>query len=171
MVSVPNATFHCHDAGTSPASGIALLTAALQRFCKSQSKVLCTTHFLEIFSLGLIQDGVDGIKALRMAVQVPESSEDIAAPLFTLQEGVASSSAGLVCARMAGVKEAVIERADEIVKAAKDRRKVQPLVEILRGNLDLSVVAKEVLDEFVGADWKTASDGEIDRFLSKVASM
>jgi len=157
--------------GTSPASGIALLNAALQRFCKSQSKVLCTTHFLEIFSMGLVQDGVDGIKALRMAVQVPETSDEIAIPLFTLQEGVASSSAGLVCAKMAGVKEAVIERADEIIKAVKDRRKVQPLVEILRGNLDLSTLSKEILDQFMTTDWGQASDIEIDEFLSKVAAM
>jgi len=106
-----------------------------------------------------------------MAVQVPETSEEIAAPLFTLQEGVASSSAGLVCAAMAGVKEAVIERAGEIVIAMKNRRKVQPLVEILRGNLDLSALAKEILDEFMTTEWSTASDAEIDQFLSKIAAM
>jgi DNA mismatch repair protein MSH5 len=132
---------------------------------------MCTTHFLEIFSMGLIRDGEDGMKALRMAVHVPETSEEAATPLFTLEEGVASSSAGLVCAKMAGVKEAVIERAHEIVQAVKDRRKVQPLVEILRGNLDLSIIAKEALDEFIGTDWKTASDANIDQFLSKVALM
>lgn len=157
--------------GTSPASGIALLNAALQRFCKSESKVLCTTHFLEIFSMGLIHDGVNGIKALRMAVQVPGTSDDIAVPLFTLQEGVASSSAGLVCAKMAGVKEAVIQRANEIVKAMRDRRKVQPLVEILRDNLDLSILAKEILEEFMTTDWRSATAKDIDEFLSKVASM
>ena len=157
--------------GTNPASGIALFNAALQKFSKSQSKVLCTTHFLEIFTMGLVQDGVNGIKALRMAVQVPDASNETAVPLFTLQEGVASSSAGLVCAKMAGVKEAVIERADEIVKAMRDHRKVQPLVEILRGRLDISTLSKEILDEFISTEWGNTSDKDIDEFLSKVAAM
>lgn len=121
--------------------------------------------------MGLICDEEDGIKALHMAVRIPETSEEAAVPLFTLEEGVASSSAGLVCAKIAGVKDAVIERAHEIVQAVVDRRKVQPLVEILRGNLDLSTIAKEALDEFIGINWKTASDADIDQFLSKVALM
>jgi DNA mismatch repair protein MSH5 len=54
--------------GTSPASGIALLTAALRRLVSIQCKVICTTHFLEIFSLGFVHDGHDGIKALQMTV-------------------------------------------------------------------------------------------------------
>ena len=78
-----------------------------------------------------------------MAVQVPATTEEIAAPLFKLEEGVASSSAGLVCARMAGVKNAVIERATEIVQAVKDRHLVKPLPEILRSSLGLSPLAKD----------------------------
>lgn len=130
---------------------------------------MCTTHFLEIFSAGLIQDGVDGIKALRMAVHIPETPEESANPLFTLEEGVASSSAGLACAKMAGVKPAVIERAEEVVQAVKERSKVQPLAEILRGNLDLSSNTKNVLDMFIGTDWNAQSDLEIDQLLSRVA--
>lgn len=121
--------------------------------------------------MGLIRDGEGGIKALRMAVHVPETSDDVAAPLFSLEEGVASSSAGLLCAKMAGVKEAVIERANDIVQAVKGRRKVQPLVEILRGNLDLSTTAKDALDDFIKTDWKSASDADIDLLLSKVTLM
>jgi DNA mismatch repair protein MSH5 len=157
--------------GTSPASGIALLTAALQRFSNVHCKVLCTTHFLEIFSMGLVKDGDNGIKALRMSVRIPKTSEESAMPLFTLEEGVSSSSAGLVCAKMAGVKEAVIARAREIVEAVKGRRKVKPLVEILRGQLDMSDIAKEALDEFIRSNWKDAGKEEINRFLSKVVMM
>jgi DNA mismatch repair protein MSH5 len=132
---------------------------------------MCTTHFLETFSMGLIQDGAEGIKAMRMAIQLPEKPEEAAIPLFRLEGGIANSSAGLLCAKMAGVKPSVIARANEIVEAVKNRRKVQPLVEILRGNLDLSKTAKEVLDQFISTDWCKATDGEIDLFLSKVALM
>lgn len=121
--------------------------------------------------MDLVKDGIDGVKALHMAVHVPDTSGQIAVPLFTLREGVASSSAGLVCAKMAGVKEAVIDRADEIVKAVKNRRKVQPLAEILRGNLFLSGRRKEVLDEFMTKDWSSAPDDEIDKFLSKIVTL
>jgi MutS domain V len=157
--------------GTSPASGIALLSSALRHFSKVKCKVICTSHFLELFSMGLVVDGVDGIKALRMAVQIPETTEDSAQPLFTLQDGVASSSAGIVCARMAGVKDAVIERAHEVVDAIKKRSKVQPLMEILREELNLTSSAKAALVEFFETDWKTASDSDIDEFLAKIVLM
>jgi DNA mismatch repair protein MSH5 len=158
--------------GTSPASGIALLAAALKKLASNEfCKVICTTHFLEVFSMCLLSDGVDGVKALSMDVQIPETTKDTAAPLFKLKEGVASSSAGLVCAEMAGVKRAVIDRAAEIVAAVKGRRQVQPLAEILRGNLFLSESAKDTLDQFVRTDWTKASDNDIDRFLHKVHRM
>jgi DNA mismatch repair protein MSH5 len=47
--------------GTSPASGIALLTASLRLLLSKRCKVMCKTHFLEVFSLGFLQDG-EGIK-------------------------------------------------------------------------------------------------------------
>jgi DNA mismatch repair protein MSH5 len=121
--------------------------------------------------MGLLRDGESGIKALRMAVQVPGTYEEIAAPLFKLEEGVASSSAGLVCAKMAGVKDAVIERATVIVQAMKERRQVQPLPEILRSSVGLSSLAKEALGQFISTDWSGASDDELNDFLSKVDQM
>jgi len=49
--------------------------------------VICTTHFLEIFSLKLLSDGVDNVKVLHMAVHIPDSDDDDdddAVPLFKL---------------------------------------------------------------------------------------
>jgi DNA mismatch repair protein MSH5 len=157
--------------GTSPASGIALLTAALRSLASRGCKVVCTTHFLEIFSMGFLQDGESGIRALRMAVQVPQTTKEEPAPLFKLETGVASSSAGLVCAKMAGIKQAVIDRANEIVEATRERRRVQPLAEILRDHLSLSQTGKEVIPEFLVTNWKDASDDDIHRFLSRVSQM
>jgi DNA mismatch repair protein MSH5 len=157
--------------GTSPASGISLLAAALQRLSNIKCSVLCTTHFLEIFSMELVRDGEHGIKALRMSVQIPQTLEENARPLFKLEDGVSSSSAGLACAKMAGVKEAVIKRAHEIVLAVKGGRKVQPLVEILRGHLDLSDIEKEILGQFIKSDWKAERQEDINHFLSKVVTM
>jgi len=121
--------------------------------------------------MGLLADGEGGIKALRMAVRIPETTEQLAVPLFKLEAGVASSSAGLVCAKMAGVKKAVIERANEIVQAVKERHQVQPLAEILRSNLDLTPLAKETLDQFIRTNWDEVTDDDIHLFLCKVAQM
>ena len=49
--------------------------------------MICTTHFLEIFSLKLLSDGVDNVKVLHMAVHIPDSDDDDdddAVPLFKL---------------------------------------------------------------------------------------
>lgn len=154
--------------GTCPSSGIALLTAALKILARNNCKVICTTHFLEVFSMNLLQDGENGMKAMQMVVQISGSSADEMEPLFMLEDGVASSSAGLACARKAGVKEAVLERANELVQALKGRRKVQPLVEILRKSLDLSQESKDFLDAFVSKGWIDATDSEVDLFLSTI---
>lgn len=133
-------------------------------------KVVCTTHFLEIFSLGLFQEGVDGITALQMAVQLPRTQADDALPLFRLETGVASSSAGLVCAKTAGVDKSVISRAAEILDAMKEGRQVLPLTEITKGPSEFSRAGVEVLRDFLQVEsWSNASDEELRSFLRKVA--
>lgn len=150
--------------GTSPASGIALLTASLRLLLNKKCKVICTTHFLEVFSLGFLKDG-DGIKTLQMAVSIDNDSAENVTPLFLLEDGVASSSAGLVCARKAGVSEIVLARASELLLAAKERRKVLPLVELLRIHLTSSVEIMQLLDMFMSVSWVSATDNEIDELI------
>ena len=120
----------------------------------------------------LIEHGAEnGVRALQMKVSIPENPERLAVPLFALEEGVANSSAGIVCASMAGVKKTVIERAGEIVNAAKNNEKVQPLVEILRQDLGFSDVEKCLLGGFLDKDWSTVPEEEIDELLSMVSSI
>jgi DNA mismatch repair protein MSH5 len=156
--------------GTSPASGISILTSALKKLSELQCKVVCTTHFLEIFSLGLVHDGMDGIKARQMAVHLPASSKDDAAPLFKLQEGVASSSAGLVCAEKAGVNPRVIARAKEINRAMREGHHVKALAEALPPAPVLTPAEKDMLRYFFEVEsWETGSDEELRTFIQKVA--
>jgi len=168
--------------------------------------------------MGLLLEGQDGIRALRMAVQLPQqprtrqdrtgrdgrpdsdpnhNADDEATavavvPLFRLEVGVASSSAGLICARMAGVKPAVIDRGYEIVKALRQRRRVQPLTEIIRCQLPFlqqtssslsssqqqqqpqppEGAVQHVLAEFMGKpDWSILTDDEVHEFLSRVSEI
>lgn len=159
--------------GSSPVSGIAVLTAALRKLSTMRCKVVCTTHFLEIFSLGLLADGRDGVKVLQMAVHIPESGEDEdAVPLFHLQEGIAKTSAGLACAKMAGVHTDVVHRAREILGALKDGHSVKPVPAKFNSNSAFQPSAKAVLRHFLGVDsWKDKSDEEIKTLQDKIRVM
>jgi len=158
--------------GTAPASGIAVMAAALQRLADTNCKVVCTTHFLELFSLGLLKDGVGGIKAVRMSIHIPESDEDDAVPLFKLEDGVASSSAGLVCARIAGLNKKVVARCKEITESLRDGKKIRPLPESLNANSPFQPNVKSAIRLFLAVDsWKDCSDDDLDLLNELVARM
>lgn len=118
--------------------------------------------------MNLLTDGADGFKALQMAVQVPERTNELAVPLFKLQEGIASCSAGLVCAKISGVKKSVIDRAREIVTAMRSGERVQPLTEILDNELGYSHRSKQLFAHFLKANWKDSSDDDVLRFREEV---
>mmetsp|Transcript_38893 Transcript_38893/g.80757 ORF Transcript_38893/g.80757 Transcript_38893/m.80757 type:complete len:223 (-) Transcript_38893:1824-2492(-) len=152
--------------GTSPASGIALLVAALKQIASCGATTICTTHFLEIFSMNLLTDGESGVKAHQMTVQIPETDAQLPYPLFRLRDGVASSSAGLACAQMAGLKPTILERATEIVQATRDRTQVRPLTEILRDSLHFSEDRKSAIIHFVRTEWEEATSDDVETLLS-----
>ena len=159
-------------AGTAPTSGIAVMTAAMQRLAQSKCKVVCTTHFLECFSLGLLEDGKDGIKAVRMRIHVPESDEDDAIPLFKLEEGIACSSAGLVCARMAGLKSNVVDRASDIITAVKQGTQVRPLPESVNANSPFRPNVRSAIRLFLAVDsWTDASEEDVTLLHELVGRM
>lgn len=148
-------------------SGIALLTAALNTLSLKQAKVLLTTHFLEIFSCGLAEDGHEGVKALQMAVQIPESSQDVPVPLFRLQDGVAQSSAAIACASMAGVKTSILHRAQEILDCKGEGQKFPLVPELVRGTGSASSYLAEY---FMSMDWQQASAEELKAFLVELSN-
>lgn len=156
--------------GTSPASGIAVLTAVLKKLAEMKCKVICTTHFLEIFSLGLIRDGVAAMKAFQMEVQIPKTNDGHARPLFKIKPGVAESSAGLVCAEKAGVHKSIIGRANEILGALQSGCQVGAVEEILNPPLDVSADAREALNMFFQVDdWQNATSETVRRLVHHVS--
>lgn len=155
--------------GTSPASGIGLLAAAIKTLVQSRAKVVCTTHFVEVFSMGMLLDGQEGIKALRMSVKVPQRKCDLAIPLFKLEDGVADSSASLVCAKMAGLNQAIVDRAGEIIQASQEGKHILPLEEIFRQNLPFTEPERDLLRRFLQKDdWSEATDDEISDLLEAI---
>ena len=149
--------------GTAPASGIAVMTSAIQQLCKKRCRAVVTTHFLEMFSLGLLEYGKGGVKAVQMSVFVPESEDDDAVPLFKLEDGVASSSAGLVVARLAGLNKKVVSRADGIIQALRSGRQVKPLPESMNCNSPFQASVKSAIRLFLAVDgWADASDEDVE---------
>ncbi len=151
-------------------------------------KVICTTHFLEILSLGLLSDGIDSVKVLQMAVHIPESNvtkcddddnddseennDEDAVPLFKLEEGLAKSSAGLVCAKMAGVLDDVTARAREILGALKGNHQVKPIPANLNSNSVFQPSAKVALRFFLTVEsWKDIPEEVLDQMQEKILHM
>ena len=158
--------------GTAPASGISVLTAVLRKFLKEKCRVICATHFLELFSFFLFQDGQDGVKALQMSVHIPENCNDDALPLFKLKPGVANSSAGLVCAKMAAVDKTVIERANNILTSLKQSKPLMPVPHSLSVNNHFEASANKALNFFLAIDsWKNATDDDLRTLEKYISSM
>jgi DNA mismatch repair protein MSH5 len=138
------------------------LTAAIRQLANSGSKVVCTTHFLEIFSLRLLEDGHGGVQALQMMVHLPESDEEDAIPLFQLLDGVSKSSAGLVCAKMAGVTTSVVKRAHEIIGSMKNGEMVRAVPSHLNSNSVFQPNTRSALRKFLEVrSWKDLSEQEL----------
>lgn len=139
------------------------MTSAVQRLVQIKCKVVCTTHFLEMFSLGLLEESNGGILWRRMRIHAPQSEEDDAIPLFKLEDGVASSSAGLVCARMAGLNKKVVDRASDIITAIKEGTQVLPLPESMNANSPFQPNVRSAIRLFLSVDsWAKANDEDLD---------
>lgn len=130
---------------------------------------------MEIFSLNLLKDGVDNLKVLHMAVFIPDTDgeeEEDAVPLFKLEEGIAKSSAGVICAKMAGVHEDVTLRAREILGALKNGNKVKPVPAKMNSNSVFQPQAKAALRHFLGNNsWKDEEETELVALQKKISLM
>lgn len=118
----------------------------------------------------VITDMVDGIKARQMAIHLPTSSNDTAAPLFKLEAGVASSSAGLICAKKAGLDAQIISRANEIITNMRQRRKLDSMKTTIAEELELEDRQIKILELFfANACWEKATDDQIRSLMKNVA--
>lgn len=162
--------------GTNPASGIAVLGAALRKLSTIGCAAVCTTHFLELFSMDVIHDQQGGIRARRMTIHLPNGVEDDAEPLFKLEDGVASSSAGIICARNAGISHTVIDRAKEIIQIMKSNNGevLRPLPDAMPYHTipQFSKTEEEMLTYFASVEsWETASKAELKKLVEYVQDL
>ena len=143
--------------GTATDHGVALLTAALQCWAEKGAAcplVLASTHYHEMFSLGLVQtsarlmaytmsfiDESSGSGSASAAAHsrppsptslVSSGSRPAAAripsivPLFKLQPGVCADSHALSCSKAAGLPASLLDRAASLMSAFTSAQRVAP---------------------------------------------
>lgn len=138
---------------------MSVLAAAIDHLSNLQSRVVCTTHFLELFSLNLLASNRGGVQVYKMGVHVPQTEEEDAVPLFKLEKGVASSSDGLLCAKMAGLESPVLLRGAEILSAIQKGKSIKAAKEIRTDG----ALRKKLLAKFMSkSSWADATSEELE---------
>nr|XP_034584839.1 DNA mismatch repair protein MSH5 isoform X3 [Setaria viridis] len=114
--------------GTLTEDGIGLLGGTISHFanCDFPPKVLLSTHLTEIFTGNYLPQS-EHIKCYTMSVLNPDgqTSNDDITFLYRLVPGQAHLSFGLHCARLAGVPNEVVQRADSILEDIHSKRPIR----------------------------------------------
>jgi DNA mismatch repair protein MutS len=126
--------------GTSTYDGMSLAQAILEFLLnRARSYTLFATHYHEMTNLA------DTFTQVRNAhMSVAEKGHDIHF-LYTLKNGPANRSYGIQVARLAGLPDVVVQRAQDLLKGHESRR---------------SVLADEVDLPLFSQNWSTNSDGQ-----------
>ncbi|MDN5298941.1 MAG: mismatch repair protein MutS [Clostridiales bacterium] len=95
--------------GTSTYDGLSIAWSVVEYLTKQKAKTLFATHYHELTEL---EGRLEGVKNFRIAVK--ESKDDIIF-LRKIEKGGANQSFGIQVAKLAGVPDAVIQRAKEIL--------------------------------------------------------
>ncbi|CAL4901476.1 unnamed protein product [Urochloa decumbens] len=117
--------------GTLTEDGIGLLGGTISHFanCDFPPKVLLSTHLTEIFTGNYLPQS-EHIKCYTMSVLNPDghTSNDDITFLYRLVPGQALLSFGLHCARLAGVPNEVVQRADSILENIHSKGPVRRMI-------------------------------------------
>lgn len=118
--------------GTLSADGIGLLCGMLHSLSKRPKppRMLLATHFSEVANPALLPPS-PCISFHTMEVIVPAEEQSTEAQnvmfLYKLAPGTVVSSFGIHCAKLGGVDENVLHRAQQLLALAKENRAVRPL--------------------------------------------
>nr|QDO16399.1 MutS-like protein 5 [Lingulodinium polyedra] len=135
--------------GTHAADGVALFGATVEHLCRWRAgpKAVLTTHFTEAFRFQLVSPEEEGLQLCCMRVLPPEEEGGGVAYLYQLAPGAAEQSFGIECARRAGLDEATLARAEEILGALERGEAVPPPAEGLCAEAAARADAREARRE------------------------
>eukprot|EP01041_Mallomonas_annulata_P003970 gene3971-7912_t len=194
-VSTPQSAFALDLAqfgkGTAPLDGIALLAATVKHFATHPAKVIFVLHFTEILHENVLPTEVKtSMMTFRMETHTSDDNGDGTGlldeedgdptPLFVLKVGVAPSSGGIPCARLAGVPEQVLERAVAVRSAIAAREPLRPATLHHHSNNNnttnqqqqshMNIQQSELLKLFLAySNWERASTAELIDFKTHLA--
>lgn len=104
--------------GTDINDGPGLLGSSLKYFLNKGVEcpvVILSTHMIELFTEEIIGEVVNSIDFKQLEILIDKNNQFSMTFLYQLTDGIASSSAGLYCARRSGIDLAIIERAEFIL--------------------------------------------------------
>lgn len=102
--------------GTGTADGMSIAQAVVEELAKRRVKTLFTTHYHELAHLAL---EIEGIANARL--EVLEEEGDVAF-LYKVVPGVSQKSYGIHVAKLAGLPNPVLQRAQELLRDHEDRK-------------------------------------------------
>lgn len=116
--------------GTDPSQGVAIAQALLERLLESGSRVVITTHFLELKQLAASDDrfSVGGMQFVN------------GRPTYKLQSGVVGESFALAVAERLKLPESVLSRATELCKSTSN-----PIILYVLADINLTISSLQFL--------------------------
>lgn len=118
--------------GTDIIDGPSLFGAIIQQLAESKDcpRVLACTHFHELFNTDVLDEAFPGVNYYMTQVLLNQahisSSRDTLCKnvgitfLYRIKEGISRQSFGVYCAKICGIKESIVKRAEELTSIRND---------------------------------------------------
>eukprot|EP01127_Copromyxa_protea_P016716 TRINITY_DN5012_c0_g1_i15.p1 TRINITY_DN5012_c0_g1~~TRINITY_DN5012_c0_g1_i15.p1 ORF type:complete len:374 (+),score=44.11 TRINITY_DN5012_c0_g1_i15:571-1692(+) len=148
--------------GTNKNDGIAIAAALVHYFLglgNDCPKILMSTHFHELLSYNLVPTRDPNLELQTMDITLCNSDSEVVF-LYRLKSGFCTHSYGLYCAKIAGLPESLLKRAEEVGEVLLRGDPVEP---IIVGRTEEQT--ERLVEEFTRFDPK---NGDIEAFMAYI---
>ncbi|CAH01785.1 MutS family protein MSH5 [Kluyveromyces lactis] len=116
--------------GTDVIDGLSMFGAIIKDFSRSSScpRVIASTHYNEVFSPNILTSEINGVVFYKTEIllQVMEKEnkgnarDEMITFLYKLSTGIATNSFGIFCAKNCGLRQSIVQRAQELTTQIAD---------------------------------------------------